>query len=498
MFSSGQKNRTRRSRGRNQKHSAHAPTIIEPSDSAATVPTRTNGTKDVAEAQQATDALVDQFLKNLAPFQVNGNTSVRSGPFQAARGDVHDTYQLSTDPSILNEVHFVQRNIGRFKDVMRHAAWIKVSSQKDYEERYKGEAVRDPQVKITKKRKRSWKNKKKAKKRKVLPAIYYVEDILPGSATRILPDIGAYHVLRKVSDLKSHENDDYEGKDLVFYVERDGKIVIVAVKLGVMHRSKINYKKWQEIASVLEDALKIGRNNPRGDARGGVYECYVNFGIRKDGQVTEIDEYATRRDFELNKKKFKTIDEEIAHIKQGIYGLFLHLQKAANIFVPPVSSDAMNVLKEKLQLSKALVNGKAGFFTAMALATKYWSPLHSDNDFFYTILSCFCPSQMRERSFGNDILFRFCFPTLGFSVPMRTTDIMLFDSTFPHCTTNYQFEDARSFSLFTSEKTCCACLSNNNKKQLADANQIPDEGYIYSESVDVFDDDDSDISVIEV
>jgi hypothetical protein len=44
---------------------------------------------------------------------------------------------------------------------------------------------------------------------------------------------------------------------------------------------------------------------------------------------------------------------------------------------------------------------------------------------------------------------------------MRSTDILVFNSAFPHCASNYRFEETITMSMFTSAKTATAQMSND-------------------------------------
>jgi hypothetical protein len=94
------------------------------------------------------------------------------------------------------------------------------------------------------------------------------------------------------------------------------------------------------------------------------------------------------------------------------------------------------------------------------VATLYWSPCHVDDDIFYTLLSCYNQTSANLAR-KDEILFYFLFPSVGKAVPMRSTDILVFNSAFPHCTSNYRFEETITMSMFTSAKTATAQMSTD-------------------------------------
>jgi hypothetical protein len=148
-------------------------------------------------------------------------------------------------------------------------------------------------------------------------------------------------------------------------------------------------------------------------------------------------------------------------VKARLWSLFAKLQQIGLALVPDFDLSIFNKLREEHEIGDACVNGNKGYFTGMALATEYWSPLHVDNDLFFTLLSCFDPTMELKNSYKENILFYFCFPSVGLAVPMRNTDVLLFNSSFPHCATNYRRKSTRIFSLFTSATTIYSGMVSN-------------------------------------
>jgi hypothetical protein len=388
---------------------------------------------------EASNISLQRKKLNFESFQVSGNTNDRNGPHKKPRGDVHDLYTSSSNPETFKGLQTKRRSLRRYAKLLVNAKRIVVPEGVD-----------------TKKK------PKKMKKKKNEPLVYYCDDNVAGFSKDNLPEINGPHTLKMASELEEYDDmdDKYGGKDLVFVTKTNR---IVAIKLSRKHRSRIRLSEWEKLSNTLSAALKIGRNNPRGDARGGVFSKYVNFGLRKDPKGVHVDEYATKKTFVRDEENSATETEEVKRTKEDVAVLFDRLLKAAGLFVPPAVLSAMAKLKEDSNLGEALVNGDRGMFTALALAMEYWSPLHKDKDVFYTILSCHCPSMVSENGFDEDILFRFLFPTMNMSIPMRNTDILLFDSSFPHCSTNYLFRENRTFSLFTAEKTVYAHLAGEEE-----------------------------------
>ena len=90
-----------------------------------------------------------------------------------------------------------------------------------------------------------------------------------------------------------------------------------------------------------------------------------------------------------------------------------------------------------------------GIATQFSIGLNYWSPVHTDDDFFYTILSCLCSSDADD----NEILYYFYFPDYGIKIPLRSGDIIVFNPLIRHCCSNPRQRDAYIFSAYVSEKT---------------------------------------------
>jgi len=140
--------------------------------------------------------------------------------------------------------------------------------------------------------------------------------------------------------------------------------------------------------------------------------------------------------------------------------------------VPDCDLRVQDYLRDEKEIEEVLLNGKKGRYSQIAIATEYWSPMHKDDDVFYTLLTCCAESKLvrknKKDSVSDDILFWFVFPTIGengIAFPMRATDILVFDSKFPHCTTNYQCKESFILSCFTSTKTTFAHLCNKALKR---------------------------------
>jgi hypothetical protein len=242
----------------------------------------------------------------------------------------------------------------------------------------------------------------------------------------------------------------HQGKNLMF-VTTDGRVV--AYKLGQRERGRISLRKWRRHAKALRMALETQRNNPRGKRKRGDYARYVMFGFRREGNSKRVSRYVPKKGAKASK---------VAFASAGIEDLVTDLEEVGLNLVSDADLTVQNILRERDELGNVLINGYNGRFSQLAIATKYWVALHEDDDMFRTLLSCYASEKEKDKP-NNDILFYFVFPSVGIAIPMRSTDILVFDSKFAHCASNYRCEDSLIFSCFTSSKTVNAHITNNNE-----------------------------------
>ncbi len=61
----------------------------------------------------------------------------------------------------------------------------------------------------------------------------------------------------------------------------------------------------------------------------------------------------------------------------------------------------------------------------------------------------------------DDIVVYFCFPTLGFAVPLQPGDFLLFNALIPHCVSSRYRIDDNIFSIAMYFKTSVVGMNNN-------------------------------------
>jgi hypothetical protein len=92
---------------------------------------------------------------------------------------------------------------------------------------------------------------------------------------------------------------------------------------------------------------------------------------------------------------------------------------------------------------------KVGLSCQFSIGNNYWSPVHQDDDYFHTILSCYS----EEIKDHDDIIYNFVFPEYKCYVPLRRGDILVFNPLVKHCCTNQLVPNCFIFSAYVSKKT---------------------------------------------
>jgi hypothetical protein len=236
----------------------------------------------------------------------------------------------------------------------------------------------------------------------------------------------------------------------------DGKPIMMLDKQNQMAfikccaADRICEADWKRLhVHTLQKAMKLHQNMLRGKKKRGKSKKYICSGKRRNPKNTKIGYYAFLK--WVNKKTRN-------NLKLRIRKLVAAVEASALNYLWHSDLNTFAKIREEGNLKDATINGEKGKFTQIAVAQKYWSPLHVDDDIFPTVLSCYSKSCVDSGN-KDAILYYFVFPTLNVAVPMRSMDMLVFNSRIPHCATNYRVEDSFILSLFTSSKTANAQMA---------------------------------------
>ena len=213
--------------------------------------------------------------------------------------------------------------------------------------------------------------------------------------------------------------------------------------------ARVNQETLEANQLILEKLLETMPTVKRGGMRTGVESKYICSGWRKNPLDRELGEYT----FQAH------VGEEEQHeVKRGVIDLVKTIESRSlcelkRSRLQGHGRDAFAHVQKKFNLPSINEDGVA---TQLALAKGYCSPVHVDNDFYYSSLSC-----IDATAEMNQTLYHFCFPSYGIAIPMRSGDIILFNPLVPHCATNPRVETALIYSLYVSNKTCNTRVANN-------------------------------------
>ena len=79
-----------------------------------------------------------------------------------------------------------------------------------------------------------------------------------------------------------------------------------------------------------------------------------------------------------------------------------------------------------------------GLATQFSVGRNYWSGVHTDNDYFFTLLSCLVANQENH----DEVIYYFCYPEYKVAIPMKSTDLLVFNPMKMHCCLNCKYTDS--------------------------------------------------------
>ena len=90
-----------------------------------------------------------------------------------------------------------------------------------------------------------------------------------------------------------------------------------------------------------------------------------------------------------------------------------------------------------------------GLATQFSVGRNYGSGVHTNQDYFFTLLSCLVVNPDNV----DEVMYCFCYPEYKVAIPMKSTDLIVFNPMKMHCYLNCKYTDSYIFSAYVSEKT---------------------------------------------
>lgn len=226
-----------------------------------------------------------------------------------------------------------------------------------------------------------------------------------------------------------------QGKDGTFLCVRVPKRK--ADELGSVHQ------KWRD---TIKKAFAVKDDIDRGQDCNGSADRYVIFGYRKIPLGRNVGKYA----FKSNcTKKDK---EEIDH---GVKTMVEDIECIARTFIHPDDLEKLGALRRACSLPSMT---QENLSTQFSVGRDYWSPIHVNNDYFWTVLSVLDSNYVKEDS---RVVHRFVFPEYGAAVPLSPGDILIFNPSVLHGCTNSTIPGSLIFSAYVSSKTVATQAANS-------------------------------------
>ena len=122
-----------------------------------------------------------------------------------------------------------------------------------------------------------------------------------------------------------------------------------------------------------------------------------------------------------------TLATKVAHV----------LEEAAAIFS-----------KDLKELAKVDVIGGGGSTTALSVCTGYWYKAHTNDNFYYTMLTAVLP----ENKTRNKTIYYFVFPEYEVKIPLSSGDILMINPHVLHSCLNPKYNDCFIMSAYVSAK----------------------------------------------
>ncbi len=244
---------------------------------------------------------------------------------------------------------------------------------------------------------------------------------------------------------------DAREKHLVLIDEDSGKFITGKISREHAKRSmpigqaKTFRKMWKKIQKMKSD---VGRGKGRSGKNFG-YKC---FGYRRAMTDKHISRYAFKAKFKT--AKYQDLRNDI---ESFISNVVASMERGVDIvyerFRDKLQHDLENIQEcTDLPFLSSSNRGKA---TQFSIGYKYWSKVHTDKDYFFTVLSGLSEKVGRD----DDILFYFCFPQYKVKIPVRPRDVLLFNPLVPHSCSEPSSPETLIFSAYVSSKTvdCNTC-----------------------------------------
>ena len=197
-------------------------------------------------------------------------------------------------------------------------------------------------------------------------------------------------------------------------------------------RSQMPNSTTEDTFDILNELLRSSKYvNKRGDTRMPKFETdqqYVAFGRTPNrggrGTRDNMTQLQKNKRAYLHVSNLFSAAEDIA--KQYLNAAHLQAIKHVKTIV---DWEGFLLCPNKRKRDDSSVERRSAIWPAIAFGKNVYFPSHVDNDFFWSLTIV-----VGENTYeSNRVLNYFCFPEYGVAVPLRDSDIILFNPRVQHC-----------------------------------------------------------------
>ena len=252
-----------------------------------------------------------------------------------------------------------------------------------------------------------------------------------------------------------NDKDGRHSENNIVLLSEDGKFI--AAKLSGRQAAAFlgGCRKIQGTYESLVEASDVRPNIKRGPARDGLCEKYTGHGVKMDRRTGDLSEYAF---------KPKTLDKVKERVNQALSDFSFAMERGARALDNSLQeSRVMAIFKSATGLpscsdkppdSEDRPEEVRLYHTALSIGLDYWSKAHDDEDFYFTSLSVNAGGDDLESPMQN-----FLFPRRRARFPLRSGEVLLFNPTEQHCSTNARRPDTFIISNHDAQRTARAAAA---------------------------------------
>ena len=231
--------------------------------------------------------------------------------------------------------------------------------------------------------------------------------------------------------------------------QRQGYETLLGASSAVQH---------DDITGLMRRVLLSKNDVKRGKQRYGINDAYKCFGYRMNYLDATLGQYVFKKG--LPKAECKSISTNISK-------LVSKMEEICNRMLSTLPETSAFLEKKQEIGFPSIGRQEGGYATQFSVGRNYWSSVHTDDDYFYTVLSCLSSRENTNWTSTPPIvpdcepLYYFCFPSYNLSIPIWSGDILWFNPTVVHSCSNPRLRDSFIFSAYVSNKTVETAARHN-------------------------------------